>query len=808
MFTIITDARQFREYVLLRDGQGVLLRTATPADVPAIDALLARVSRQSLRMRFMGGMAQVPHKIVEGLCGEDLRDRACLLAVIGEEPDARVVGFGNYVGLGARNTAEVAFLVDDEFQGRGISTLLLERLAGIAAGVGFVGFEADVLFENQPMLNVFRDSGFEGRQVMDGGSYHVEFPVSGAAALRERAEVREQIAVANSVARLLRPHVVAVVGASREPGGIGNLIFRHILANGFTGTVYPVNHQAASVHGVRAYPSVAALPEAADLVVVSVPAEKVLPVVEEALHAGAKGLVVVTSGFAEAGPEGAALQARLVDAARTQGARLVGPNCLGLLNTDPQVRLNASLAPALPPVGRVGFFSHSAALGVVILQYAAERGLGFSTFVSAGNRADISGNDLLQYWEEDPATDIAVLYLEAFGNPRRFARVARRVARRKPVLCVKGARSRAGLSAAQAHIGATPLSDVDVDVLFHQAGVIRVDTLEELFDAAVLLAHQPLPAGNRVAIVGNSGGVVTITADACEARGLEVPPGGLVDVGALAGPEDYRHAVERALEDPGVDAAIAIFLCVGKCEPELAARGIRRGVIGAERKTGLAKPVLLCLMGATGLVNFAFESAGSATDRKTTFPSYRFPEAAARALAHAAAYAAYRRQPAGRLVWFDDADPASARAKLEAALAGGAPEGAVRWLAGERAGEVLHCFGIATVTGGRVSSREAAISVSIRPHRDFGPLVVLRRGDGAAVERITPLTDQDVRGMLEAVGTAPDGGEAELLCRLSQLVEELPWVAELHAELVAAGADGARRPALGGDLRLAFTPPA
>jgi acyl-CoA synthetase (NDP forming)/GNAT superfamily N-acetyltransferase len=808
MFRIITDAKQFREYVLLRDGEGVLLRMATPADVPAIDALLARVSRQSLRMRFMGGMAQAPRQFVSGLCGEDLRDRACLLAVIGEEPEVRIVGFGNYVGLGTRNTAEVAFLVDDEFQGRGISTLLLERLAGLAAGVGFVGFEADVLFENQPMLNVFRDSGFEGRQVMDGGSYHVEFPVAGAVALRERAELREQIAAAASVARLLRPRVVAVVGASREPGGVGHLIFRHILASDFTGTVYPVNHQAASVHGVRAYPSVAEVPEKPDLVVVAVPAAKVVQVVEEALRAGAGGLVVVTSGFAEAGPDGAALQARLVDVVRSQGARLVGPNCLGLLNTDPEISLNASLAPTLPPLGRVGFFSHSAALGVVILQYAAERGLGFSTFVSAGNRADVSGNDLLQYWEEDPATDVAMLYLEAFGNARRFARVARRVARRKPVLCVKSARSRAGLSAARAHIGATPLSDVDVDVLFLQAGVIRVDTLEELFDAAVLLAHQPLPAGNRVAIVGNSGGVVTITADGCEARGLEVPKAGLVDLGALAGPEDYRHALQKALEDPGVDAAIAIFLCVGKCDPELAARGIRRGVVGAEKKSGVAKPVLLCLMGATGLVNFAFEHGGAAADRKTTFPSYRFPEAAARALAHAAAYAAYRRQPPGRLVWFDDADPAAARKKLEAALAGGVPAEGVTWLNGDQAAGILSCFGIEALSGGWISGRDYVLGVSVRPHPDFGPLVVLRRGEEPVVERITPLTDQDVRGMLDAVGLPVDGGEAELLCRLSQLVEELPWLAEMHGDLVPAAPGGSGKPALGGDLRVAFTAPA
>ncbi|HVN32871.1 MAG TPA: GNAT family N-acetyltransferase, partial [Thermoanaerobaculaceae bacterium] len=359
MFRIITDAGEFREYVLLRDGQSVLLRMATPADLPAIRALLSRVSKQSLRMRFMGTMAQAPPKFVDGLCGEGPRERACLLAVIGEEPDVKVVGFGNYVGLGVRNTAEVGFLVDDEFQGRGISTLLLERLAGIAAGAGFVAFEADVLFENQPMISVFRDSGFECEQVMDGGSYHVQFPVAGAAVVRDRAELRERIATANSVVRLLKPRAVAVVGASRDQTSVGSMIFRHILENKFKGSVYPVNKQATSVHGVRAYPDVAQLPEPPDLVVVAIPAEGVIQVAEEAVRAGARGLIVVTSGFAEAGPDGAALQDRLVEVVRSHGARLVGPNCLGLLNTDPEISLNASLAPELPPLGRIGFFSHS-----------------------------------------------------------------------------------------------------------------------------------------------------------------------------------------------------------------------------------------------------------------------------------------------------------------------------------------------------------------------------------------------------------------------------------------------------------------
>jgi acyl-CoA synthetase (NDP forming)/GNAT superfamily N-acetyltransferase len=808
MFTIITDPKEFREYVLLRDGQTVLLRLGNSGDRPALEAMLARVSSESLRMRFMGTMVQVPAKIVDSLCGDDPRDRACLLAVAGEEPDIRIVGFGNYVALGARNAAEVAVLVDDEFQGRGISTLLLERLAGIAAGVGFVAFEADVLFENQPMMNVFHDSGFETHQVLDGGSYHVQFPLTGVAVVRERAELRERIAVTNSVAGLLRPRVVAVVGASREYGGVGSLIFRNILENNFTGTVYPVNNQAVSVHGVRAYPSAAKLPEPPDLVVVAVPAENVVAVAEDAVRAGAKGLIVVTAGFAEVGLEGAALQERLVDVVRSHGARLVGPNCLGLLNTDPEVRLNASLAPTLPPIGRVGFYSHSAALGLVILQYAAERGLGFSTFVSAGNRADLSGNDVLQYWEDDPATDVAMLYLEMFGNPRRFARVARRITSRKPVLCVKSARSRAGLSAARAHIAARPAGDVEVDALFHQAGVIRVDTLEELFDAALVLAHQPLPQGNRVAILGNSGGVVTITADACDANGLEFCRSASADLGPLAGAEDYRNAVQRALEDPHVDAAIVIFLCVGECDPELVARGIRRGVIGAERGSGAVKPVLLCLMGATGVVRFAFEGRGAAADRKTGFPSYRFPEAAVRALAHAAAYGAYRREPPGRIVWYEDTNAAAAREKLEAALAAKGTDGEPHWLGHKEAAEVLRCFGISVSRPGGRGDDSERLMLAVRQHPDFGPLIVLGRTNQPAVVRITPLTDQDVRGMLTEVGVPPERPEAELLCRLSQLIEEMPWLAELQADLLQAGDGAESGPALGRDLRIAFTRPA
>ncbi|MBE3598609.1 MAG: GNAT family N-acetyltransferase [Limnochordaceae bacterium] len=519
MWRVIPEGTALREHALLRDGSWVLIRTASPADVPAVEALMARLSHQTLRMRFFAGVSQVSRTLVEQLCAPPSRDQVSLLAIWGEGPDERVVGVGNYVALPGRNTAEVAFVVDDAFQGRGIGTLLLERLAGMAAGSGLVGFEAEVLFENRPMVEVFRESGFQVRQALDGGVLHIQFPVATTAAARERAELRERIAAANSLVPLLRPRRVAVVGASRDPDSVGGMVFRYILQAGFTGTVYPVNRSAASVYGVRAYPSVEALPEPVELVIVAVPADQVLEVARSALQAGARGLVVLTAGFAEAGPEGAERQRALVQLVRSRGARMVGPNCLGLINTDPEIRLNASLAPSLAPRGRIGFFSHSGALGLVILAYAKERGLGFSTFVSAGNRADVSGNDLLEYWDEDPQTDMALLYLETFGNPRRFARIARRLSARKPVLCVKSARSRAGVRAAQAHIGAVAAGEEEVEALFRQAGVIRADTLEEMFDVAVLLAHQPLPQGNRVSIVTNSGGVATIAADTCEARG-------------------------------------------------------------------------------------------------------------------------------------------------------------------------------------------------------------------------------------------------------------------------------------------------
>jgi acetate---CoA ligase (ADP-forming) len=802
MFRIIREGATFSEYALLRDGESVFLRTATVDDIPAVEQLMGSVSRESLQMRFMGAVACVARSVVETLCTGDPHDRLSLLAIVGQGPDAQVVGMGNYLSLGPNEKAEVAFLVRDDFQGRGISTLLLERLAGIAAGCGLVGFEAEVLYDNQAMINVFRDSGFEVCQAHSGGSIHVQFPVTGLASLRERVELRDRIAAANSLVPLLAPKTVAVVGASRDPDAVGSMIFRAILHGTFAGTVYPVNNQAASVHGVRAYGSVTQLPERAELVVVAVPAPQVLDVVGNALHSGTKGLIVLASGFAEMGPDGAALQKQLVELVRSHGARLIGPNCLGLMNTHPEVSLNASLAPTMAPRGRIGFYSHSAALGLVILNYAAERGLGFSTFVSAGNRADVSGNDLLQYWEEDSSTDIAVLYLETFGNARRFARVARRLSYRKPVLCVKSARSRAGRDAARAHIGAVGLSETNVDALFHQTGVIRADTLEEMFDVAVLLAHQPLPRGNRVAVISNSGGVLTICVDACEAHGLVTTATHVADLGPLAGVEAYETAVEKALVQDDVDALIAIYACIGNCDPSVVGRAIRRGVLRAERATGVAKPALLCLMGAAGAVQLGSDVGGTGASRHV-FPSYRFPESAAAALSRAVRYAAFRAQPAGRLLWYEDVDAAAARHEVTSIIASRETEPVVA-VDGEGAWRILRCFGIEVrgaepavpgadrpVGPSAPQAGEPVATLEVWSDPSFGPLLRLTRPGTPPVVRITPLTDRDVDDMLTALEIPREESLERLLGRISQLIEELPWLCGMAAGIVRIPAKSA-----------------
>ncbi len=779
MFRIIPEGLDYNEHVLLKNGQGVLFKPASTNDIPLVESFVKRISQESLRMRFMASVSEIPKKIIQELCSGDFTQSGCILAITGEDSDTRVIGLGNYIATGNGSTAEVAFLIEDEYQGRGISTLLLERLAGLAAANGFIELEAEVLPDNQPMMNVFKSSGFEKHRVWSSDTVHFELPVDGAAALWERADLREKIAVANSLVPLLRPKAIAVVGASRDSSSIGNMIFRNVLAANFNGTVYPINPQAVSVNGIKAYSSAKELPESVDLAVIAVPAEKVIDVVEELIQTGVKGFVVVSAGFADAGQEGINRQKKLVDLVRAHGARLLGPSCLGLMNTDPEVRLNASLAPKIMSTGQTGFFSHSAALGLVILDYAREKGVGFTSFVSAGNRADVSGNDLLQYWEEDQNTKVAILYLETFGNPRRFVRIARRMTYKKPILCVKGARSIAGRRTVEAKSGTQTVGNLEVEALFQQTGIILAPSLEDIFDVAVVLSNQPLPRGNRVSIIANSSGMATLFADACEMNDLIIEGPGVVDLGAFTSPESYETAVMDSLLDDKVDTLLIGFACVGDCSIEPIAAAIRSGVNQAEEKTNIKKPVLLCLMGATGTISPVENNRNK--NNKRNFPTFRFPELAVNALGRIVRYVDFRKQPLGKLIWYKDVRADEARRLIHEVSKESSFKQQIFELDKEIAEKLLKYFGIQTIDVKSLSSN--VYKVKIKPDPLFGPLLEVNVQNSRTILRITPLTDRDLEEIMRELHLDKESGIGQVLGRLSQMIEEIPWLwnLEVHA---------------------------
>jgi succinyl-CoA synthetase alpha subunit/RimJ/RimL family protein N-acetyltransferase len=456
--------------VALRDGSTVRVRPVRAADRPALEEFLRQLSEDSRAFRFFSGAVNL-EQAADWASDVDYVTRYGLVATLGG--DGRVVGNASYVADDA-GRAEVAFAIADELQGKGLGTILLAHLAEAASEAGIGLFVADVLPSNHRMVEVFRESGFPVEISSVPGSIQVELPTSLSAEARERFEHRDRIAASAAVRHFLRPRSVVVIGASRNRGTVGGEIFHNLLETGFTGVVYPVNPAADVVQSVRAYPSITEVPGEIDLAIVAVPSAAVADVARECAAKGVRSLVVVSAGFAEVGKEGKARQRDLVDICRSAGMRLIGPNCLGILNTSGETRLNATFAPAMPPPGNVGFLSQSGALGLALIDLAGDRSLGVSSFASIGNRADITGNDLLEYWEDDRDTDVALLYIESFSDPRRFSRVARRVGPRKPVVVVKSGRSRAGARATTSHTGALlAASDVTVDALFEQAGVIR-----------------------------------------------------------------------------------------------------------------------------------------------------------------------------------------------------------------------------------------------------------------------------------------------------------------------------------------------
>ncbi|HEU0041606.1 MAG TPA: GNAT family N-acetyltransferase, partial [Jiangellaceae bacterium] len=539
--------------VVLSDGATAHLRPIQPDDVQRLVDFYSRVSDESKYYRFFAPYPQLSDKDIDRFTHVDHVARVALILLVGDN----MIAVGRYDRINPAE-AEVSFLVEDSQQGRGVGSVLLEHLAQAARERGVHRFVADILPANRKMIAVFADAGYTVDNRFEDGVVHVEFEIVPTDHSLEVSAAREHRAEARSIERLLKPRSVAVIGASRSRDKVGRALIRNLVLCGFTGPVYAVNPEAKAVAGVPAYPSVRDVPGEVDLAVVAVPAEVVNEVVLDCAASGVKGLVVVSSGFADTGePVGRSRQFELVRVARAHGMRVVGPNCLGIMNTDPEYALNATLASAVPPPGRVGFFSQSGALGSAILGDGAARGIGLSTFVSAGNRADVSGNDLLQYWQDDPATEVVLLYLESIGNPRKFSRLARRVAQEKPVVAVKSGRSTQGVPLGHT-VGRTDVPQAALDALFHQSGVIRVDTISELFDVAQVLAYQPLPAGRRVVVVGNSNALCLLAADAAVSAGLEIR-GDPQDLGPNASAQDYAAALGVVVDQPDVDAVVVVF---------------------------------------------------------------------------------------------------------------------------------------------------------------------------------------------------------------------------------------------------------
>lgn len=708
----VDDTRSSVGYKILRDGRQVRLREMSPEDRPAVEAFFLNLSRESVAQRFHSGGLSINARTI---------DSATNGHVVVAEMNEEMVALASYLQLRDPQTAEMGIVVTDALQGIGLGTALFERLAEDARAEGIRRFIANELTSNTKMLRLLAGLGFRQSRTSDREEIEVTVDLKPSHSFQVANDARRHIAARTSLDPIFRPRTVAVVGASRKAGSIGHALFRSLLAGGFDGTLYPIHPISTAIQGVRAYPSARDIPEELDLGVIVVPAAKVLEVAKDCLDAGAKGLVVISAGFAEIGPEGRQRQTELLELCRSRGARLVGPNCLGILINRRDGVLNASFSPAVPPAGRVAFASQSGALGIAILEEASRLGIGISSFISMGNKADVSSNDLLERWEDDRETDIVALYLESFGNPRRFSRIVRRVSRRKPVLVVKGGRTDAGRRAAASHTAALAGSEVAIDALFQQSGAIRIGTLEELFDLLKLLGNQPIPAGNRVAIITNAGGLSIICADACENNALKVPAlssatqaalrdllpveasvSNPVDMLAAASPEQYSQVVKTVLADPDVDAVIVLFIPPLVTRPEDVAKAV-----AAVCEECTEKPILACFVGA--------EAERAVSEVRTNLPVFRFPESAARALSAAVSYRHWLRRPAGTLAKYNDLDIGAARAIVDRVVSD-------TWLAPDDAARLLQCFGLNLVQGILARTPEETAAAQ----RQFGGAVAVK----------------------------------------------------------------------------------
>ncbi len=683
--------------MLSADGRIVRLREATTDDADSLLDLYQNSSDDSRYKRFLYlGRAAVPEEVAR-LTRMPGPDHYAILA----EDQGRVIGAGSYERLDERFRADFAVLVGDQWQGKGIGTLLVEQLAAHARQNGIQELVGDVLAINSNMLRVAAGispgTAVEHHGTVSTVRIATDFDSAALAAM----DARERSAEEHSLRPMLAPRSVAVVGAGRKPGGVGRELLANILNHGFTGRVYAVNPHAEAIDGCLTVPNVAALPETVDLIIVVVPAPAASGVIHEAGMAGIRAAVIITAGFSEIGEEGKAAQREVVEIARRYGMRLLGPNCLGLINADPGIRLAATFAADLPDaVGGLAVAAQSGAVGIAVLDHAKRHGLGIASFVSLGNKADVSGNDVLSYWFDDSATRAVALYLESFGNPRKFARIARAVARRKPVLAVKGGRSTGGQRAGASHTAAAAAPDVAVDSLFAQAGVIRADSLGEMLDAARVLVDQPLPAGNRVGLVGNAGGLNVLGADAAEAAGLIVPDlpshgGNPNDLGAGASPKAMSEAIRAMAGSGQVDAVVAIFAATRSNDP---------GTV-----------MLEIAAAADEFPELAFAIVIVGADKPPTHlgkrraPVFALPEQVMRALGHAVRYGTWRSEPLGNRPSLSDIDHDRAKSIVDKALTDDDA-----WQSWTVAADLLSCYGVPVLPSAVVENVDDAAAAAER----------------------------------------------------------------------------------------------
>ena len=679
--------------VVLRDGSVAHVRPITPDDADGIRQFHSRQSDESIYLRFFAPLRQLSERDVHRFTHVDHHDRVALVATL----DGEIIGIGRYDRIDP-TSAEVAFNISDHFQGKGIGSVMLEHLAAIAQELGITRFVAEVLPQNRKMLTVFKDAGYEVTHHIEDGVVEVSFDILPTEQSKAVQLSREHRAESRSVRTILFPERVAVIGASRREESIGALVMRNIIASDYQGELYPIHRVAEQVQGLKAYPSILETPQPVDLAVVVVPAKQALDVVKDCGKAGVKALLVLSAGFAEAGEEGIRLQDRLRRRVRRAGMRIVGPNSFGLINNDPAVRLNASLATVIPEKGRLGLFAQSGALGVAVLASAARRGLGISVFASAGNRVDVSGNDLMQYWIDDQETDTVGLYLESMGNPRKFSRIARSLAAVKPVIVVSS-----GVSSFAAPPGhRTRVTNVPAqafDALLRQAGVIRVENVHQLFDVAQLTLHQPLPKGDRVGIVGNSDALGALSASACVSWGLRVTHGP-VSLPPQASAEEFAAALDAAFADPEVDSVVAAFippLVTADEEVHLAVRNI---VADHE------KPCVATFLGMRGVGDgMSYEQDGI----RRSVPAYSMPEDGIRALNAVTRYALWRQRDRGSPVAPVGIDRLRAESFIERLLAE-SPDG--RALSREEARELLGAYGIRVWPAVEVTGVESAVAAA------------------------------------------------------------------------------------------------